>query len=298
MNKKIFSAIFIAAIFAFAVYFIVSPKNDSYVDTGNETISTPKGKSEPKESTDTRLQAHSIEASNNTKPFEDIPFALAKSRALSGDQESQLLLSKMYDYCFLYNLNPHATLAQLSEMGNADPKCGVRVGKIKEELTAKCASVDDGKPIPAEAVTLWIEQSAKQGQLTAQIRHAVYSQEKDEKRLLSYVATLRANPRLDAVFEMGALSRLVEPYWKDANTKAAFSESGYSEYAWQLAACRAGLDCTATSLNTSAMVFQGGCSYDNYEQYILDQAVSPQGRKNLEETIAIIQREFLSKKAR
>lgn len=227
------------------------------------------------------------------KIWQELPFPLIKSRAMQGDPEAQWQLSLMYDYCFMYNLKPQSVQEQLEELSKIKPACKIRNAKTIKELQARCATVDDGKPIPTEAVTLWFEQSAKQGNLTAKIRQATFSQENKGPQLLSYVEELRKNPRLDAVFEMGALARQIEPYWNEPSTKAAFSESTYAEYAWQLAACRAGLDCSASSLVAHTMAYQGGCPYDDYEQYVLNEKMTPSGKKTLEQTIKLIQENFL-----
>lgn len=227
------------------------------------------------------------------KPWQDLPFPLIKSLAMQGDPEAQWQLSLMYDYCFLYNLKPQSVQAQFEELGKLQPACKTRSKKIIKELQARCSTVDDGRPIPTEAVTLWFEQSAKQGNLTAKLRQATFSQENKGPELVSYVEELRKNPRPEAVFEMGVLARQIEPYWSEPATKAAFSESMYAEYAWQLAACRAGLDCSASSLVTHTMVYLGGCPYDDYEQYVLNETMTPSGRKKLEENIKIIQENFL-----
>jgi hypothetical protein len=40
--------------------------------------------------------------------------------------------------------------------------------------------------------------------------------------------------------------------------------------------------------------FQGGCGYDNYEQYVMNELVTPAGRQQLEESIRLIQENFLN----
>lgn len=296
--KKYVLILLVAAIALSTIMFFSS-------NTGHKNEQDPRPTEVPETSqkTDQNDASSSVVEDISRNPFlvnsrerlwQELPFSLIKSRAMQGDPEAQWQLSLMYDYCFIYNLKPQSTKAQLEEISEMKPACKTRNEKTIKELQARCATVDDGKPIPTEAVTLWFEQSAKQGNLTAKFRQAIFSQENKGPQLLSYVEDLRKNPRLEAVFEMGTLSRQIEPYWNEPSTKPAFSEATYAEYAWQLSACRAGLDCSASSLVAHTMVYQGGCQYDNYEEYIVNEKMTPSGRKTLEQTIKLIQENFLN----
>ena len=224
----------------------------------------------------------------------ELSFSLVKSRAEQGDAEAQWLLSQMYDYCFFYNMKPQATLEGFDYMAKSRPQDKRNIERIKKEQIARCATVDGGKLIPGEAITLWLDQSAKQGHLVAILRQATLAQEKNAAKLLDYVEQVKRSKSPREVFEMGAVTRLIEPHWKDEQTAAAFSSGKHAEHAWQLAACRSGLDCSQSSMIMYWACYQGGCAYDNYEQYVMNTQITPEGRRHLEETILVTQKNFFN----
>lgn len=223
----------------------------------------------------------------------ELPFALVKSRAEQGNAEAQWQLSQMYDYCLLYNLKPQATLDGFEYAAKKSLKAKRNVEQIRKALVERCATVDEGRVIPGEAVKLWLEQSAKNGVLAAKLRQATLVQESNSETLLGYVDAVKRSKSPREVFEMGTLARLIEPHWKEEKTADAFSDGKYAQYAWEIAACRSGLDCSQASNIMYWMCYQGGCGYDNYEQFIMNTQITPAGRDQLEETIRVIQEGFL-----
>jgi hypothetical protein len=224
--------------------------------------------------------------------WHELPFALIKSRAESGDPEAQWYLSEMYGYCFSYNLKPGAALAHWDQIASIKPQAKANIERIKKQIAERCATVDDGKPIPPEAMSLWLEQSAKQGFLQARLRSATMAADIKPEELRSLVGEIKGQSP-QAVFEMGTLARKIEPNWDDAETAGAFSKGNYAQYAWELAACRSGLDCSQSSSLMYWMCQQGACAYQNYEQYVFSELVPPAGREPLEKTIRLIQEKFL-----
>lgn len=224
--------------------------------------------------------------------WHELPFALVKSRAESGDPEAQWYLSEMYGYCFSYNLKPGAALAHWDQIASIKPQAKENIERIKKQIAERCATVDQGKPIPPEAMSLWLEQSAKQGYFQARLRSATMTADIKPEELRSLVGEIKGQSP-QAVFEMGALARKIEPSWDDAETMAAFSKGNYAQYAWEIAACRSGLDCSQSSSLMYWMCQQGACAYQNYEQYVFAELVPPAGREQLEKTIRLIQEKFL-----
>ena len=224
-------------------------------------------------------------------------FATISARANQGDAEAQWVVSQIYEYCFSYSLSPQKALNQYDALEKIYPAAKRRevhnafVG-IKSQLAKRCPQVDNGAPIPAEAITMWLEQSAKNGFLVARIRSESLKESHDESALLALVGDIRGQPPR-VVFEMGAMAPLIEKYWKDPSTAAAFSAGSYSQFAWQIAACRAGLDCSASSTVMYWACQQGGCGYESYEQYVMSEIIPPGGKAQLESTIKIIQQNFM-----
>ncbi len=279
-----------------SLFYFFGPEKNAQVDSVQQPESSHKTGQE-------KIDLATPQGINEQDPFivgskrrlwHELPFSLVKARAEQGDAEAQWMLSQMYDYCLSYSLNQPGTLKGIDQLVELKRTQKAGFERIKKELVERCATVDDGKPIPTEAVTLWVKQSAEQGYMTAKFRNAVLSQEADPKTLLSYVDAIDKTSAPQAVFEMGTLARLIEPNWKDKETAAAFSSGKYAKYAWELAACRSGLDCSQSSSVMYWVCFQGGCGYDNYEQYVMSELVTPAGKKQLEESIRMIQENFLN----
>ena len=293
MKKMIVATLAVGIISAAAFYFLNSRDHKA-----NKTVAEP-GINQPVEKINRGHQLLSVDTENpdvagsQRRLWVELPFALVKSRAEQGDAEAQWYLSEMYGYCFSYNMKREGVLDHFDHIQRSKPKAKNHIKRILSDLAERCPTVEGGQPIPNEAITLWMEQSAKHGNLIAQLRQATLADNVEPQTLLAYVDQVKKSNSPRAVFEMGTLSRLIEPHWKDEKTAIAFSKGKYATHAWELAACRSGLDCSQSSSIMYWACFQGGCGYDNYEQYVMNELVTPAGRRQLEESIQLIQENFL-----
>lgn len=105
-----------------------------------------------------------------------MPFAMIQNKANQGDAKAQRMRSEIYEDCFGYNLDRQKIMAGMEIIIKKNPNGGENAAQRMKEVTeVRCANVDNGQVIPLEAKALWLEQSAKSGDLTAQIRQAARS---------------------------------------------------------------------------------------------------------------------------
>lgn len=232
------------------------------------------------------------------RPWEKTTFIEEKNKAQLGDPTSQWVISQMYDYCAFYNykrkkwldgMNYHISQYSKDKIVSATRNFEI----VKKSLANRCNKVDDGQPIPLEAINLWLEQSAKGGKIEARIKLASLNQESRKEVLLDILNDAKKSKSPSALFEMGTLSRSIKPEWVDSRISSLFSDSVISQHAWEIAACRLGYDCSISSKLMYFACQQGGCSYDNYESYILNEGVPTGQRRDLEEKIELIKMYFL-----
>jgi len=227
-------------------------------------------------------------------PWGNMPFEVIKSKANAGDSNSQLLLSEIYETCFPYNLIGKNglkgnNLIQWSEIGK-NKNVESRMRKISKEYEDYCAAVDGGDVIPLDAINLWREQSAKGGNVVAKIiseSRAVNSTASREE-ILSIVEEAIKSKKPEAFFSMGDFSSGAQQAVTGTEYSSLF-DGQYAAFAWQVAACRAGFDCSSTSrVMINLCLYHAACEYSSFEDFAVNQ-IPPSERRQFNEQVRLIQ---------
>lgn len=232
---------------------------------------------------------------SNSSPKSDVgggkTFEQIKIEAGHGSARAQRKLSEIYALCAAYSLNPSKQLATLDSLAALVPGSKSGMDAVKQRLKARCDKVDLGQPIPIEAVDLWMEQAAKNGDLASKIKVRTRSTQPltaEEASALLDEALSAGDP--DAMLEMSNLmSRSLVGELPGRFQQIAGDPTVGA--AWGIAACRSGANCGNDSmLMDSICMSTGRCSYRTYEEFLTSEVVSPAERARLNLTTSSILR--------
>ncbi|MGO1070621.1 hypothetical protein [Lysobacter sp. CA199] len=170
------------------------------------------------------------------------------------------------------------------------------VDRITAIADTLCADVDSGQPIPHEAVNLWLEQSAKNGDLIAKVKLAAKAPAKlhatDANRLISEVVS---SDDPNALLELASMIGRVNDTGIDPRYEGYVGGGPNDEYAWAIAACRKGASCGADSRVMKLVCINTmRCGYNDYEQFLLTEMVPQGGRKRVEQVATALEQDFIN----
>ena len=219
-------------------------------------------------------------------------FAYASSlqaAAAAGDASANWQLSRVYDYCSGYALDP-AGFAADSQWLQQQQDPGIATMLLaRQRMAHSCGGFTAADGLSAQQVMQQRLLAAKAGNLAA------------EAALLAIGQPLQTS----AEYRHGLVQRVLDARDPEAYLALAPAMGGaasgddalrdyvagdqYAELAWQVAACRLGEECGAhSSLMTGYCANGGICSQDasqDFEKFVFDAAISRQGAARMTQMI-------------
>ncbi|HEY5849536.1 MAG TPA: hypothetical protein VIT62_02030 [Lysobacter sp.] len=198
-----------------------------------------------------------------------------------GDADAMWMVSRVYDYCSGYAVAPTAYTRDTQVIRDMAMRGSPAMAAARERVSRRCARFvpqDDLSPrmivvkrteaaaagsLPAEAALMASGQPVKEGDAYARdlVQRVQESKDPDAYSALSPGMGIASSGRVSMSDQV-------------AGTQ-------FSELAWQLAACRLGLDCgPQSSLMTSYCANGGICSTDpaqDFQSFVYDAAIPRQG---------------------
>jgi hypothetical protein len=219
-------------------------------------------------------------------------YAYARSltaRELAGDPEALWLVSRVYEYCMGYAMNPAGYVGDTQTMASLKFPTVAAVVAARERVSHRCARFvpDDGLSPPL--IVRKRKEAAKAGSVVAEASLLAMgvplSDSDDYKRdLVRRVLDSRDPEAYIAVSPAMGIAAS-----EDVQTFGEISGTGLAELAWVVAACELGQECGPdSSLMTSYCANGGICSRNrsqDFGAFVLDAAVPPQGADKLEEMV-------------
>jgi hypothetical protein len=215
-----------------------------------------------------------------------------KAAADGGDAQASWQLSRVYDYCAGYAVDPAGYQADdLLVAQDAAP--GVRAmlaarGRVSQRCTG--FSANDG--LGAQAVTLQRLRAAEAGSLAAEAALLAQGQPLDESPDYRRALVQRVLASRDPEAYLALSAAMGVAASGDDAYRGYVAGTQFSQLAWQLAACRLGLECGAGSpLMTSYCANGGICSQDgsqDFASFVFDAAVSRQGAGALNDMVSTL----------
>ncbi|MDV3467793.1 hypothetical protein RZA67_03480 [Stenotrophomonas sp. C3(2023)] len=192
-----------------------------------------------------------------------------QARAEAGDAAAQRELAWAYDRCWIMSLDPAGYPRQIHVMASLlpSPRAAAIIEQAGRALMKECAGLDDGQRIPMDAITLWMQQAARGGDLEAiamtwrpNNTHAL-EQETLWDRVIAE-GNAEALHALINVYQAEEINRR----FGDVLTRDDASS------ALLLAACRLGKDCGPGSVFMRTMcTAAGACADASYETFLMGQ---------------------------
>lgn len=215
-----------------------------------------------------------------------------KSAADGGDAQASWRLSRVYDYCTGYAVDPAGYQADDLMVAQGATTGMQAMLAARGRVAQRCAGFSSNDGLGAPAITLQRLRAAEAGSLAAEA--ALLAQGKpleaspDYRRELVQRVLASRDPEayLALSAAMGAVASGDDAY------RGYVAGTQFSQLAWQLAACRLGLECGAGSpLMTSYCANGGICSQDSsqdFASFVFDAAVSRQGAGALNDMVSTL----------
>ncbi len=241
------------------------------------------------------IAAGSSQRPDSTKTSPQRAWFLAlKQRADAGDPASQRLLAQAYDRCMYINPNVgqyNERIQRSIRSAETEEKATV-LGYLLQHALQECAAVEDGAPIDWEDMRLLYAQAAKGGDLPARVTETVFNPQPplSEVQAAALLEEVLASDDPAAMFALGDAMgeflgmQVAEPY-------TALAEGELAGRAWQVAACRMGLECGPESPPASRLcLLQGWCYEGTFEQATRRRLGSDTEREALDRRVEAILR--------
>ncbi|MCD7097893.1 hypothetical protein [Stenotrophomonas sp. MMGLT7] len=210
--------------------------------------------------------------------------------AAAGDQDARWMVSRVYDYCAGYAMDPAAYAADSDALGQLQLQGAAAMSTARQRVLARCAGFLPRDGLTRAAIAEQRRQAAEAGSIAA------------EAALLAQGQPLQASAQYRrGLVERVLVSRDPEAFLalSPAMGLAASGDDAYeglvagsamAELAWQLAACRLGLACGPDSVLMTNYCANGGiCSQDptqDFYAFVFDAAVPRQGASTMENMVS------------
>ncbi|MBD7923685.1 hypothetical protein [Xanthomonas bonasiae] len=209
--------------------------------------------------------------------------------AAQGDADASWLLSRIYDYCAGYAMNPAGYAADTRAIDAAQLPTSGRMVAARARVGRRCAGFVPGDGLTRQAIVAQRVQAARGGNLAAEAALLTLGQPLQSsagyKRDL--VERVRASGDPDAYMALAPAMGLAAS--GDDSLDERIAGTAFTELAWQLAACRLGLDCGPNSELMTRYCANGGiCSQDptqDFSSFVYDAAVPRQGTDTMNDMV-------------
>lgn len=206
-----------------------------------------------------------------------------------GDAEAEWLLSRVYDYCAPYASDPGSYAADSRWIATQPGQGVARMASARDTVAQRCAGFTAQDGLSLQAVLSRRQRAAQSGNLAAEASLLALGQplegSSDYKQALVQRVIASRDPEAYAALApaMGARASGDDSY------RSYVAGDQFAELAWQVAACRLGMDCGAGSTLMTSYCANGGiCSRDSsqdFERFVFDAAVPRQGAEKMDEMV-------------
>ncbi len=215
-----------------------------------------------------------------------------KPAAQGGDAQASWLLSRVYDYCAGYALDPAGYQADDLLIGHSDSP-GVRAMlAARQRVGRRCAGFSASDGLDAQVITLQRLRAAEAGSLAAEAALLAQGRPLEDSPAYRRELVQRVLASRDPEAYLALSPAMGVAASGDAAYRGYVAGSLISQLAWQLAACRLGLECRAGSALMTSYCANGGiCSQDasqDFATFVLDAAIPRQGARQVDDMVSLL----------
>ncbi len=200
-----------------------------------------------------------------------------------GDADAGWMLSRVRDYCAGFALDPAGYAGDTRAIGEMHLAVSPALVAARERIGRRCAGFAPVDALAREAVLAHRRATAQAGSLAAEASLLALGQPlaQDAAYRRGLVERVRASRDPEAFVALAPAMGIAAS--GEDTYEGMVAGTRYTELAWQMAACRLGLDCSASgALMTSYCANAGICSRDgrqDFVSFVLDAAVPRQGEE-------------------
>jgi hypothetical protein len=222
-------------------------------------------------------------------------YAYARSLAVrehAGDLEALWLVSRVYEYCMGYAMNPAGYIGDTQTIAAMKFATVATVVAARERVSRRCARFvpDDGLSSPL--IVTKRKQAAEAGSVAAEasllaMGAPLFDSDEYKKNLVKRILDSRDPEAFIAISPAMGIAAS-----EDVETFGEISGTSLTELAWVIAACKLGQECGPdSSLMTTYCAHGGICSRDSsqdFSAFVRDAGVPQQGADKLEEMVDVL----------
>lgn len=210
-------------------------------------------------------------------------------QADEGNHEARWMLSRVYDYCAQYAIDPGGYRLDNNVLAGLGLTAAPAMVQARERVAQRCGGFVPGDRLGSALVLAERRKAATQGNLAAEASlfaegEPLHDSPEYRRDLVERVRTSRDPEAFMAI----APGMGVRAAGDQALTGLVAGEQ-LSELAWRVAACELGLPCGADSVLVNSFCANGGiCSQDgtqDFRDFVYDAAVSRQGAWKMKQWI-------------
>lgn len=209
--------------------------------------------------------------------------------AQSGDGEAIWMLSRVYDYCSAYAGDPAGYATDNRWMATQSGPGMAAMLAARTRVADRCAGFTATDGLNVRAILLQRIRAAQAGSLAAEAALLALGRPLEESQAYRSALVQRVLASRDPEAYLALSPAMGIAAIGDDAYQGYVVGSQYAELAWQMAACRLGLECGADSALMTAYCANGGiCSRtpgQDFGAFVLDAAVSRQAAQKMDEMV-------------
>lgn len=205
-----------------------------------------------------------------------------------GDAFALRMIAEIYEYCFIYSLDPAKARRQAEFLATLRPENASRLAEIAKLQDARCKTLDGGVPIVPELVGLYRDRARERGDRISELANFEALQDANPEVAERLVESIVYAARPD---ELLALSQLAAQRTIPGGLSVLSGSERYG-HAWAIAACRrAGSQTCGPSgrLMTQTCLATGLCNYSSYEDLVRRGLTPPSSLHDLDRAISRVE---------
>jgi hypothetical protein len=222
-----------------------------------------------------------------------------RQSAEGGNLAAQRRLSEIYEDCKAYDGALRTSLEMLRNLAKTDRISQPTIQAFLHDHNRLCTQAAADLRKNAGLAQYWLHKSAKAGDVTSEMRYFARTVPTLSPSQFQYfIDKVSATGDPDAIFELSLLVPKLKGDWPDPAQAPAF-KSQQAQFAWIMAACRAGYDCARGSrLMNLLCISDFACGDPDYERYLSVSSHYDAQRPQVEKLIKIINDSILAPKAK
>lgn len=204
-----------------------------------------------------------------------------RQQAAEGNAEAGWMVSRVYDYCAIYAMDPGGYQLDNSLLTGMGMSASAPMVQARERVARRCAGFVSSDGLGRSLILSQRIVAARAGNLAAEA--ALFADGKPLQEGAAYRRGLveRVMESRDPEAYMAISTAMGQRASGDAALQGLVAGDQFSELAWRLAACELGMACGPDSVLMNNFCANGGiCSQDggqDFSTFVYDAAVSRQG---------------------